>query len=160
MERRKMAKKQIAGAAKGAEEKSRAGKGAGGRGKTRQPAPAGTKLSLKPIPPTLRGKKRYISFELRCAECHREKPERRFDETAVSRALWPEFLRIFGELGCAQRKVWLADWNPAKSRGILRCVHKAVDECIAGLQFLREIEGDAVIPKTLKVSGAIGKLKG
>lgn len=110
------------------------------------------RAKTKPIPQTMRGKKRYILFEL--------VPQggARLDEKGVSRALWETMLSLYGSVGTARQKLWLVRWNPAKSRGILRCALEHTEEVKAGLLFLKSVSGSAVLPRTLKTSGSVGKL--
>lgn len=109
------------------------------------------KKSIRPIPPTYRGKKRYILFELIS--------EKRLNEKDFSRELWNNFLRLFGEVGCARAKIWLVIFNEKKNKGIIRCANEHSEEVKAGLLFLKEIKGAKAIPKILLVSGSLKKLK-
>jgi len=107
------------------------------------------KKSLKPIPPTLRGKKRYVKFELIS-----DKP---LSEEKVKKAIWATFRGIFGERGIAEQKLWLVKWL-GKNKGILRCSHKEEENVKAGLLFLKTIDNEEVIPLIIKVSGSMRKL--
>ena len=109
------------------------------------------KKSIRPIPPTYRGKKRYILFEL--------SSKKKINEKGLSRELWNNFLRLFGEAGCAKAKIWLILFDEKKNRGIIRCSNEYCEEVKSGLLFLREIKGAGVIPKILLVSGSLKKLK-
>lgn len=109
------------------------------------------KRSMKPIPKSMRGKKRYVLFELVSDE--------RFDEEEVKKALWKTILQLFGELGAAKQKFWFVKWSKPKQRGIVRCALEHTDEVKTGLLFLKEISGKSVVPRTLLTSGNIKKLK-
>ena len=109
------------------------------------------KKSIKPIPSSYRGKKRYILFELIS--------EKKLNEKDVSRELWHNFLRLFGSIGCAKAKIWFILFDTKKNKGIIRCANETVEEVKAGLLFLKDVKGAAVIPKILLVSGSIKKLK-
>lgn len=117
----------------------------------RNPLPKGTKLSLNPIPPTLREKKRYILFELNSPELLNEKE--------VKHAITDVLLRLFGEVGYADLNAQLMEWNPQKKQGILRCALALEHQCKAALLFVKEVAGKSATPKTLKTSGTIAKLK-
>ncbi len=108
---------------------------------------ANEKISLNPIPLSLRGKKRYIKFELICKE--------KLIERDVSIALWKQFLQLFGELGTAKQKIWLVKFDSEKNQGVLRCALEEVEQVKAGLLFLKEVKGITVIPFILTVSGTI-----
>ena len=107
------------------------------------------KKSLKPIPPTLRGKKRYVLFELAC--------DKKLSSPRVSDALWKTFLRIYGEFGAGEMKLWMIEFGNGK--GIIRCAHNRVEQAKAGILFLTEVDGVPVIPKTLKTSGSLKKIR-
>ncbi len=109
------------------------------------------KKTTRPVPPTMRGKKRYVLFEL--------KGGKGLNEQDVSKALWREFLRLYGEIGTAKMKLWLANWNPNSGKGIARCALEHLDECKSGLLFVKRVSGKEVVPQTLKTSGSICKLK-
>ena len=110
------------------------------------------KSNLKPIPSTIRGKKRYVLFALHS--------ESRLRANDVNDALWKVMLRLFGERGVGEQKLWLVLWDERKGRGIARCSNNNVDELKEGLLFMKDVKGTNVIPKTIKVSGSISKLKG
>jgi ribonuclease P/MRP protein subunit POP5 len=110
------------------------------------------KLSLKPLKPTLRGKKRYIEFRLFC--------EKNLDERSVERAIFSTFLALFGSFGVAKQNLRLIKFNNGSNKGILRCSLPCLEEAKSGLLFIREINGNPVTPKITKVSGSLKKLKG
>ncbi|PIN85414.1 MAG: ribonuclease P protein component 2 [Candidatus Diapherotrites archaeon CG11_big_fil_rev_8_21_14_0_20_37_9] len=109
------------------------------------------KKALKPIPPTLRGKKRYISFYLHC--------ESNLDENAVKKEIWRVFGGIFGEKGIAEQKLWLVKWYPEKNKGILRCSLKELENVKAGLLFISSVSGVKTMPLIDSVSGSVKKLR-
>ena len=111
-----------------------------------------TKKSMKPIPSSMRGKKRYVLAELQC--------ESMLPEREVVDALWKTFHRLYGELGTAQQKLWFVKFGPKNNRFIVRCALERTEEVRAGLLFIKEVAGKKVIPKTLLTSGSITKLKG
>ncbi len=110
------------------------------------------KQSLKPLKPTLRGKKRYVQFKLF--------GEKNFDERSVERAIFRVFLDLFGSIGVAKQNLRLIRYNNGTNLGILRCSLPCLNEVKTGLLFLKEINGFQVTPKILLVSGSVKKLKG
>jgi ribonuclease P/MRP protein subunit POP5 len=113
--------------------------------------PKEIKKSLKPIPLSLRGKKRYIEFELITESSLKEKD--------VSQAVWQSLLQNFGEFGTAKQKPWLISFNSKTSKGIIRCAHDKVDEVKTGLLFVKKVKNVKVVPKIIRVSGSVKKLK-
>ena len=109
------------------------------------------KTNLKPIPPTIRGKKRYILFSMGS--------ERHLNENDVSAAIWKSVLKLFGEKGAAEMKPWLVLWNRELGRGILRCSHSRANDVREALMFIKEAGSSRVQPGTLLVSGSMAKLK-
>lgn len=112
---------------------------------------ANQKLSLKPLKPTLRGKKRYVAFKLFS--------EKSFDERSVERAVFRVFLELFGSIGVAKQNLRLIRFNNGSNLGILRCSLPCLNEAKTGLLFLKEINGVSVSAKIVSVSGSIKKLK-
>ena len=111
---------------------------------------ADKKKSLKPIPPTLRGKKRYIKFQLLTNQ--------KLREMDVKDSVWRVFGRLFGEKGIAEQKLWVVKWLP-QNNGVLRCSLEKEEEAKAGILFIKKIGETPVIPVILGVSGSLSKLK-
>lgn len=109
------------------------------------------KKRVNPIPPTLRGKKRYVSFEFLS-----DRDLRRND---VERAVWSAFSRVFGGKGIAEQRLWLAFWSENGNKGVLRCSHLEESNVKAGILFLKAVNDIPVVPVLGKVSGSISKLK-
>ncbi|HLC79336.1 MAG TPA: Rpp14/Pop5 family protein [archaeon] len=109
------------------------------------------KKSQKPIPPTLRGKKRYIKFSLLCSA--------NLSERDVGAEISNIFSAIFGASGIASQRLWLIKWFSQKNEGIVRCALPQEENVKAGLLFLQKVRQEQVIPVILKVSGSVKKLK-
>lgn len=110
---------------------------------------ANTKKKTKPIPLSMRGKKRYVYFEL--------DSEEKLSKSAVSKALWKCFIDLYGSLGTAETKFWFIDFYNKK--GILRCAHTEVEKAKTAVLFMKEADRITVKPKILRVSGSLKKLK-
>lgn len=109
------------------------------------------KKSIRPIPLTYRGKKRYILFELIA--------DKSLDGRDVEIAVRENFLALLGEAGFARAKLWFILFNSQENSCIIRCANEYCEEVKAGLLFMKEVKGGRVIPKILSVSGSIKKLK-
>lgn len=107
------------------------------------------KERLKILPPTMRGKKRYVKFKV-------ISEEPLFYED-LEHAVWNTFLDFYGEHGTAELDLWLIKnlYNENEQIGIIRCGHKTVDKVIAGLGLLTRLGDNRVVVKILKVSGTI-----
>ena len=71
-----------------------------------KPAMKNQKANLRPVPSSIRGKKRYVLFSLQS--------EARLRANDVNDALWKVLLRLFGENGVGEMKYWLGLWDEMK----------------------------------------------
>jgi len=106
---------------------------------------------MKPIPPTLRGKKRYIKFELLS--------DRQLDRRDVSLATIKNMQSLFGEHGLAEKRFKFMDFNEKTNSGIVFCDNNATEVIKASLLFLKTVGNMPVLPKIIAVSGSLNKLK-
>jgi len=103
--------------------------------------------------PTLREKKRYISFQIIS-----EEPINYAD---IESAIWGTALDFLGEHGISRTSLWLVKnlYNPGKQIGVIRCNNRSVQQVIACLGLILRLGDTRVIFKVLKVSGTIKGLK-
>lgn len=104
---------------------------------------------MKPILPSLREKKRYISYEIIA-----EKPIKR---EAIIGALNQGLLRFLGEFGSAKAGIMFIENK--ENKGILKVNNTMVDQVKSGLILIKDINSEKVIIKTTKVSGTLAKLR-
>ena len=107
---------------------------------------------LKPILPSLREKKRYLTFEIISKGKIKE-------FSTVSSSIWSNLLSFMGELGAAKAGIWLlADkYNEKTQRGIIKVSNKYVNELKASLSLIKEIDKKEVIVRSIIVSGMLNK---
>jgi len=105
----------------------------------------------KTLPPTLREKNRYMTFEV-CAQRILEKKE-------VVSAILSALLRTHGEVGASKTSLWVIDWDGQKSRGILKTNHMAKDMVKSAMAMIREIDKKPAAFHVLKTSGTLKKAK-
>jgi len=110
-----------------------------------------SKKSMKPIPSSMRGKKRYILFKMESGKKLKPKD--------VSDTFWESMLTLHGTMGTAAYRFWFIDFKPASGKGIVRCANNAVDEVKSALLFIEKVRAVKVIPSTLLTSGSMKKLK-
>jgi len=105
----------------------------------------------KPLLPTLRERKRYLSFEVLS-----EKPVAKLD---VARALENAGHTLLGDLGMAAAGVWFIDekWNAETQQGMLRVSAAELDKMKAVLTLVQRIRDQDVSIRSLFASGMIGK---
>ncbi len=110
------------------------------------------KTKLKPVLPSLRGKKRYLVFEVISKESIK-------DINAVSNAIAHYSLQLLGQLGTAKAGIMVLNnkWHSESQRGIIKVSHKHVDALRSSLALADKVEGKAVIFRSLGVSGILNK---
>ncbi len=110
---------------------------------------------IKSLLPTLREKKRYISFKVISKESIR-------DGHKVNQAIMQGLHSFLGELGLAKAGIIiLADkFNPECQCGMIRTGHRHVNDVKAALCFVQSIENNPVIIRSLGMSGMIHKAEG
>ena len=107
-------------------------------------------MKLKALLPSLREKKRYVSFVVESKED--------LDLKQVKEAIEGSMKELVGNLGIANAGLlFLKDWKDNK--GIVRVSTKSVDQLKASLALIKEINGQKVIIKSLGVSGIVDKLR-
>ena len=108
-------------------------------------------LSMKPLLPVLKERKRYILFEV--------KSKTNIENVDVKKQVTKACLQFLGELGVAKSGVRYLPENYKNGKGIIRVGHKHVDEVKAALALITEIGGQKASVNVLKVSGVIDKVK-
>ncbi|MFH1211069.1 MAG: Rpp14/Pop5 family protein [archaeon] len=99
----------------------------------------------------MREKKRYLVFEVVA------KHALNLDE--VRRAVNTALLQFLGELGYSKAGVMiLDDWR--NNKGIMKVSNKHVDDVKAGLALISKVGNEAVIVRTVGVSGILNKARG
>ena len=99
--------------------------------------------------PSLRQKKRYLIFEVRS--------EHPLSVQDIHEAVDQGLLRFLGELGLSRAGVmFLAErFDPKSQQGVLKVNHTAVDEVKAALMLIKKIKKEAVILRSVTVSGTL-----
>jgi len=100
------------------------------------------------IQPSSKERKRYIRIKVDSTQ--------RVEKGDLERAVIQAGLKFLGELNMAQL---LSDTWDGK-HAIVRTGHKYVDDTIAALTLVKDIEGKKATISSIKVSGAVDKLKG
>ncbi|MBI4447570.1 ribonuclease P protein component 2 [Candidatus Woesearchaeota archaeon] len=104
---------------------------------------------MKPIPPTLREKKRYVAFEIAT--------DVEMQEKMIKKAVNEAVIRFVGELGMA--KAGLRFIEVKKNKALVMVNHKELDNVKAALTLIKEIDNHNALIKTLGVSGILKKAK-
>ena len=103
----------------------------------------------KPMPPNLRGRARYIAFQVVSEN------KVSFDEMKTS--IWHSILNFLGEYGSSQASAWISKtaYDDNKQIGLMRCSHEFVEEIRAALSLVERIGDIRVVIKVLGVSGTM-----
>jgi ribonuclease P/MRP protein subunit POP5 len=106
---------------------------------------------MKPYPPTLRERRRYVVFEV--------KAEGRPSKDEAVKALWSALLGSLGVFGCAAAGVVLIDYDIAMQKGILRCNNKELGKVRAALALLDSVAFKPAAVYVKEVTGSMKKAK-
>jgi ribonuclease P/MRP protein subunit POP5 len=103
----------------------------------------------KPLPPSLRGRRRYIAYQVIS--------ESKFIFQDLMNSIWHSMLNLLGELGSSQADVWIARdvYDEEKQIGIIKCSHDNVEQVRTSLALIERIGDVRVIVKVLGISGSI-----
>ena len=102
---------------------------------------------MKPFPPTLREKRRYIEFRVRGPQ----------GEKDATQAINNVFLSLFGENGYADANLSVIEYS--RGKGILRCSHDWLDNTLVALAFVAKIGAENARIEVLGVSGTLKTLR-
>jgi len=112
---------------------------------------------LKPLPPTLRERNRYLAFEL-IPDLNSGRDEN-LSRDEMIKAIQRSCLNFLGEVGTSKTGLWLMDWDTKRKKGILKVSHKSVDEVRASLALIKDIKKKPCIFHILGVSGTVKKAR-
>jgi len=98
---------------------------------------------MRPYPPTLRERRRYIRFKVHGMAGEKE----------VAQAIQFSMLSLFGEDGYARSNFSIIRYE--RGDGICRCTHDWLDNCLIALALVREIGGKPARIEATAVSGTI-----
>lgn len=106
-------------------------------------------MKLKPILPSLKEKKRYLSFEIISdSSCSVED---------VSKAVNDSCLSFLGTLEAGKAGILFLSDKYSNNIGVLKTGHKYVDKVRAALALIKTIDNKDVIVRTRVVSGTLKK---
>ncbi len=112
-------------------------------------------MKLKPILPSLKEKKRYLSFEI--------VSKNSFSAEQVARAVNDSTLQLLGTLECGKAGILFLKDKYQNNAGVVKTGHRYVDKVRAALALIKDIDNKEVVFRTRIVSGtlkrAISKFK-
>lgn len=109
---------------------------------------------IKPVLPSLREKKRYLVFEV----LSEQKIE---NSSKVAEAINSGCKEYLGEMGMAKAGLMVLNdnYNQKTQRGIIKVSNKMVDSLRAALCFVKDIDNQKVIVRSVGISGILKKAK-
>jgi len=107
-------------------------------------------MTIKPILPSLREKKRYIVYEILS--------EKKMKFNEVKESINKAVLGFLGELGYSKSGLIILDMFK-NNKGVLKTNHKEVDNIKTSLALIDNIDNNKVIFKSILVTGVINKAK-
>lgn len=107
----------------------------------------------KPLPPSLRGRTRYIAYQVISEE--------KILLQDLINSFWHSVLNFLGEQGTAKADIWIAKdiYDEKRQMGLIRCSHLTVEHLRASLALMERIGDTRVVVKVLGVSGTIKAAK-
>lgn len=97
------------------------------------------------LPPSLRGRRRYLVFEVIS--------EREIDKKALLKEIWNSVYSLYGDAGASESRIWLMEYDGGE--GILRCAHDKVEEVRAALACIHSVNETRVGIRVIGISGTI-----
>ena len=107
----------------------------------------------KPLPSSLRGRRRYIAYEIISQE------KILLDD--LMNTIWHTVLNFLGEHGTSETDMWIAKdtYDDKRQMGLIRCSHDSVEQIRASLALIERIGDVRVVFKVLGISGTIKAAK-
>lgn len=106
---------------------------------------------MKPYPPTMREKRRYITARVEC-----EQPCEKKDAV---RALWDVAFEFLGVLGASESSFWVMDFDEKSQEAVIRCNNESVSRVLAILAFFDKVSNKKARIHIISVTGTIKKAK-
>ncbi len=108
-------------------------------------------MKIKRLPPTLRGRKRYVAFTVDCDE--------RLTRDEVIKLIWRASTGFFGEREMSGINLRVLDFDEDSQEGFLVCSHKCVGDVKVSLALVHDLGGRRVCIVPRGVSGTIRALR-
>ena len=106
-------------------------------------------MKLKPILPSLKEKKRYLSVEIISPD--------KFSAEEVKKSVEKSCLEFLGTLDAGKAGILFLSDKFKNNRGIVKTGHKYVDKVRSALALIKKIDNKEVIIQTKVVSGILKK---
>lgn len=104
---------------------------------------------MKPFPPTLREKTRYLVFEIT--------GEKKFGEADVHKAVLSNVFGNLGVFGAAEADFGFMRFDEKTQKGLLKCSNHSIERLRASLCLLKAINAYKAFVRITNISGTIKK---
>jgi ribonuclease P/MRP protein subunit POP5 len=107
----------------------------------------------KPLPSSLRGRRRYIAYQVISEE------KILLDD--LMNTIWHSVLNFLGESGTSKTDIWIVKdtFDEKNQMGLIRCSHTSVEQVRTSLALIERIGDTRVVFKILGISGTIKAAK-
>ena len=106
---------------------------------------------MKPHPPVLRDRRRYIVFEVLSEE--------KFSKKDIMRTLWDNAFEWIGVLGASEASFWVIDFDEKQQIGFLRCNNENLEKVRAILGFIEKVNNKKGCFHIISVTGTVKKAR-
>lgn len=108
---------------------------------------------MKPLPPAIREKKRYLKFKIHSDQV--------FEFEKVSKEIWGYALNYMGAKATGKANHWFIknQYNLEDQKGIIKVEKSSLEDFRACLTLINSIENEKAFIEVLGVSGSIKKLE-
>ena len=96
-------------------------------------------------------RKRYVALKIDSTQT--------FDEKRLTNAIWDKVYQLFGEIGASQTALSKINYDKELEILVIRCSHKKLDETIAAIATIMEIDEVHVAFQVIAVSGTLKALR-
>lgn len=106
---------------------------------------------MKPYPPTLREKRRYLSFKVHA--------KMGFTENQVKHSLLEAVSNLLGEKGVGMSDFKIVEYDENTMSGIIRTTNESTDDIIFAMSLIKDVQGKNAWCEIISSSGTIKACK-
>ncbi len=104
---------------------------------------------MKPLPPTLRDRRRYVAFEIASSKV--------FSKKQVEKEINNVIFKALGLFGFSNSGFWLVKYYEKQKAGIIRVNNDYLNLVLFALGFFEKIENEKIVVKIIRVTGTVKK---
>ena len=104
---------------------------------------------MKPFPPVMRERRRYIAFQVNAEE--------KLSKKELEKALWDNTFEYIGLLGAVESSFWMISFDEKKQKGVIRTTNKFTDKILGTIAFVEKVSNKKAVFHIMGVTGTIKK---